>query len=257
MWPCLAQISARGQGDSVMKAIAGAALCAVLLVTGLPAQPASANLAKARMLMDAGHAQGAYALLSPELTANAGAPEFNYAFGLAASDSGHPADAAAAFERVLALQPNNLQARAELGRVYRPERAGSGAARTEYREKPNRRAGRCAQDTRPLCLGAGYRPVGRRHPRQRQCDGARRLDSNVNNSTSDTRILTPAFASLGFANLSPSAQAQQDGFGEALACLAGAGFLRRSAFHRRPRLPSSFDSEMQTPGGKMKQRPSD
>ncbi len=71
----------------------------------------------------AGDAAGAYAMLKPEERSRAGNPEYDYALGLAAIDSGHVTDAVAAFERVLAVEPQHLRARRTRPRLYRAERA--------------------------------------------------------------------------------------------------------------------------------------
>jgi hypothetical protein len=176
----------------------------------------AADLDKARQLLAQGQAAAVYALLLPELSNEAGKPEFDYVFGLAASDSGHAADAAAAFERVLAVDPGQMQARAELGRAYialnEPEAARreldsvnrQGAVPREVRETLNKYiaaldtglSGGGTKVSGNLVLSGGY-------------------DSNVNNSTDDSRILIPAFAALGTATLAPSALSQEDGFGGA------------------------------------------
>lgn len=65
-----------------------------------------------------GHSKDAYALLAPYQSIMAGDVEYDYLLGLAALDSGKPNEAIFALERVLAVQPNHLQARAEIARAY-------------------------------------------------------------------------------------------------------------------------------------------
>ncbi len=60
----------------------------------------------------------AYSLLTPYESEYAGQPDFDYLLGIAALDTGHPNEAIFALERVLAVQPNHLQARAEIARAY-------------------------------------------------------------------------------------------------------------------------------------------
>jgi len=169
-----------------------------------------------RARLQAGDAAGAYTALKSEERARAGNPDFDYALGLAAIDAGHPAEAVAAFERVLAVKPDHLQARAELGRAYialnEPE-----AARREFktvRDQDVPPAVRETVDRYVSALDTGLSGGGT------QVSGLAKLtvgyDSNVNNSTSDNRILIPAFAGLGFGTLSPNARAQDDGFAEVL-----------------------------------------
>ncbi|NJM43873.1 MAG: DUF560 domain-containing protein [Brachymonas sp.] len=75
-------------------------------------------LQNAQSLLTAKQATQAYQLLSPQETARAGQPDFDYLLGIAALDSGRVTQAIFAFERVLAVQPGNALARAELARAY-------------------------------------------------------------------------------------------------------------------------------------------
>lgn len=172
-------------------------------------------LSDAMQMLSNNNASGAYGMLKPEERQRAGNPDFDYALGLAAIDSGRPAEAAAAFERVLAVKPDHLQARAELGRAYialnEPEAARRELATVQatdglppiVSEALNRYvaaldtglSGGGTQIKSNVTVTAGY-------------------DSNVNNSTSDSRILIPAFAGLGFATLNSSATSQEDAFGQ-------------------------------------------
>ncbi len=77
-----------------------------------------ATLVKAQGLIDAGRAQAAYDLLAPEADRRAGNPGFDYLFALAAIDSGRVTEGVFALERVLAADPDQPQARAELARAY-------------------------------------------------------------------------------------------------------------------------------------------
>lgn len=181
----------------------------------------AAGVASAGSLEDAsdrlarGDAAGAYDILKPEERVQAGNPAYDYVLGMAAADSGRPAEAVAAFERVLAVKPDHLAARAELGRAYiamsEPEAArrelaaveASGNVPPEVRETLDRYV---------TALDTGLSGGGT-HIRNKATLRAG-YDSNVNNSTSDSRILIPAFAGLGFATLAPGATSEDDAFGE-------------------------------------------
>lgn len=191
----------------------------LILALGLALAAAGAAgagaLDEARQKMAAGDAAGAYQILKPEERAHAGNPDFDYMLGLAAIDSGHAPEAVAAFERVLAVDPGHLQARAELGRAYialaEPEAARRELAIVEaqanvppeVRETINRYV---------TALDTGLSGGGT------EIKGNLRLsagwDSNINNSTSDARILIPAFAGLGFATLGPGATSEESAFAE-------------------------------------------
>ena len=65
-----------------------------------------------------GDAQAAYEVLTPHESSLAGDPGYDYLLGIAAMDSGHLTHSVFALERVLAVQPDNVLARAEIARVY-------------------------------------------------------------------------------------------------------------------------------------------
>lgn len=77
-----------------------------------------ALLDQARALHRAGRADDAYRLLDAATEQYAGAIEFDYLLGITAIDAGKPARGIIALERVLAADPRNLQARAEIARAY-------------------------------------------------------------------------------------------------------------------------------------------
>jgi len=75
-------------------------------------------LQKARAAMAVGKPADAVAILKPLESTRAGEPGYDFLLGLALLDSGDPERAVFAFERVLAVQPDHAQARAEIGRAY-------------------------------------------------------------------------------------------------------------------------------------------
>lgn len=88
------------------------------IVLAQAASPLSDLIEKARKLHNSGELKAAYELLADKLHLYAGIPEFDYQFGIAALDAGFPGQAILALERVLLVNPNNLQARAEIARAY-------------------------------------------------------------------------------------------------------------------------------------------
>ena len=183
----------------------------VLVAAGTAVAGAMEEAAKR---LGAGDAQGAYAVLKPEERGLAGNPDYDYMLGLSAVDSGRPAEAVAAFERVLAVKPDHLQARAELGRAYiamnEPEAARRELAAVSSQDVPA--DVRSTIDRYVTALDTGLSGGGTeiRHNVTLKAG----YDSNVNNSTSDSRILIPAFAGLGFATLGAGATSEDDYFGE-------------------------------------------
>ena len=101
-----------------LAATAVRAMLALVLVA-LPALAQGDALTdRAGALLKRGDAKAAYELLLPLESQRAGDPEFDYLLGIAALDAGDPERAVFALERVLALQPNNHVARAEIARAY-------------------------------------------------------------------------------------------------------------------------------------------
>lgn len=93
--------------------------------------PLQALLNQARDLMQKGQPLAAFELLKPKLELYAGTPQYDYALGIAALDAGQPGQAILALERVLAVEPAHLQARAEIARAYLATRENE-AARREF-----------------------------------------------------------------------------------------------------------------------------
>jgi tetratricopeptide (TPR) repeat protein len=87
---------------------------------GASVRPAALErlLAEARRLMTAARPREALRLLEPETPRYAGDPAFDYQLGIAALDAGDPGKAIVALERVLAKEPDDTVARAEIGRAF-------------------------------------------------------------------------------------------------------------------------------------------
>src|SRR3972149_1631254 len=73
---------------------------------------------QAKKLLQDRRAKDAYTLLMPLQSKRAGEVEYDYLLGVAALDAGDAQQAVFALERVLAVNPNYLQARAEIARSY-------------------------------------------------------------------------------------------------------------------------------------------
>lgn len=88
-----------------------------LMVGGLEVVSAG-ELDEARSLIRSGQPEAALDKLQALEAERAGDPDYDYLLGIAALDAGRPGVAVFALERVVAVQPNNAQARAELARAY-------------------------------------------------------------------------------------------------------------------------------------------
>ena len=172
----------------------------------------------------AGKADAAYAMLAPLEKARAGDPDYDYALGLAAADSGRHGQAIIALQRVLAVQPSNGPARAEIARVY--ALAGDvDTARTEFDTVPDpvrQRLDRLIRGYDRQIAGGGDDISG-------YIDAEGGYDSNINAATGLNAITLPVFAFLGPATLSGNATRQGDGFGQVQAGLSiGTGLSRQT-----------------------------
>jgi hypothetical protein len=173
-------------------------------------------------------ADAAYSALKVREGKRAGAPDYDMALGLAALDSGRFGEAILAFQRVLAIQPDNARAQAELARAY--AMAGDvDTARAEFetvRGDPsipdpvrNRIDGVIRQLDTAIAGGAseitGYFDV----------EGG--YDSNINTATDAISITLPLFAFLGPATLNGAAREQDAGFYQIQGGLSGSTPLSR------------------------------
>ena len=167
---------------------------------------------RAKQLLEQRRAREAYELLLPHESERAGNVEYDYLLGIAANDAGEAERAVFALERVLALEPQNHLARAEIARAYLAlgERD---AARREFetvRGQPIPEAAkanierflaaiRAADTTRVegfVEIGFGY-------------------DTNVNSATASSQITLPAAVPIIGGQtlvLDPLTRAREDAF---------------------------------------------
>ncbi|HEX5092305.1 MAG TPA: tetratricopeptide repeat protein, partial [Burkholderiales bacterium] len=194
-------------------------LFVVLFLCTSVAAWADAITDRAKLLLQRKDPDAAYKLLEPLEDKRAGDPEFDYLLGLAALDTGHYERAIFALERVLAVQPDNLQARAEIARAYMATGELATAKReleaVKSRQVPDEvrrtidqflsaiQSAETTQYTRYLELGFGY-------------------DSNINAATASTSIAIPSIGP-NF-QLAPSLVEQSDRF---IGFAAGFNFTRK------------------------------
>ncbi len=198
----------------------------------LPSAPALASVdplvLQALALEEQGKPADAFALLIDQSATRAGDPDFDYAFGLAAADSNHPGEAIAAFQRVLAVEPANSRARAEIARVY--AMAGDvDSARAAFNTVQNdptvpdpvrSRIGKLVRDYDRQIAGGGQSLTG-------FAEAEAGYDSNVNTATGLTSITLPIFAFLGPASLNGAATRMHDEFYQLQGGVSGATGVTR------------------------------
>ncbi|HEY6814885.1 MAG TPA: tetratricopeptide repeat protein [Croceibacterium sp.] len=193
---------------------------ALALALSLPAigSPALAQQTAA----SASEAEARYRELAPQAATRAGDPAFDYALGIAALDSGRFGEAIIALQRVLAMQPDNAEARAELARAY--ALAGDiDTAREQFAtvvDDPSlpdpvrqRFTGFVRQFDQQIA-GGGSDVSG-------FVDGRFGYDSNINAATDLTTVTIPLFSFLGPGALGPGARETDDEFYEIAGGVSG------------------------------------
>src|SRR3954470_5058776 len=167
---------------------------------------------RAKRLLDQKKGQEAYELLMTQEGARAGNPEFDYLLGIAALEAGANERAAFALERVLAVQPNNHLARAEIARAYyamgeretakrefetvRKQQIPEGAKETIDRFLSAIQAAETTQFSGFFEVGGGY-------------------DTNVNSATSNNQVAVPVIGGtpINLTLTSQNSTERHDAFG--------------------------------------------
>jgi outer membrane protein len=185
------------------------ALVALALALGFNAPVrADALLEQAKRLLGGRDATRALALLLPHEAERAGDPGYDYLLGIAALDAGDPQRAVFALERVLAVTPNDLQARAEIARAYYVLGERQNAQR-EFRTV------RAAADTPAAARATIDRYLSAIEPARTKLAGFAEVsvgrDTNVNSATALSQIALPAFGGA-IGELAPSSRRQRDNF---------------------------------------------
>ena len=178
---------------------------------------ADETLDRAKQLMQQKNPQAAYELLEPLESHRAGDVEFDYLLGTAALDSGHRERAVFALERVLSVNPNYAQARAEIARAYF-ELGEKENAKREFENVRNSNPPEAVKRTIDRYLSAlevgparfnGFVEIGFGH------------DSNVNSATASGQIAIPAFGGI-VSSLAPGSVKLSDNF---ITAAGGANFV--------------------------------
>ena len=165
----------------------------------------------AKSLLDRGDAKAAYALLEPLEPQRAGDPEYDFLLGLAALEAGKNTNAVFALERVLAVDPNHVRARAEIARAY----AALGETKTAKQEFETVKKQGVPPEVavtidRLLSAIDRVEDQGRTTVRG-YVEGTFGHDSNVNSATSDRNIAVPLFGGAIF-TLGPGGTRRSDTF---------------------------------------------
>ena len=165
-----------------------------LLLTSL-ATLASELFAVEEQLLREGKPEQAYTRLLASFDQYAGIPDFDYLFGLAAIDSGHPTEAVFAFERILDVIPIHAEARIELARAYYKLNEYR-AAQQEF-ETVRKDAPVAVQSTIDKFLAAiKYASAPAQKHFEAYVQAGLGYDSNVNAATEASSVALPGFGNI-------------------------------------------------------------
>lgn len=143
-------------------------------------------------MLRAGKAKESYSLLAPHEYEMAGNIEYDYLLGVAALDSGNPAMATLALERVLSVSPDHAGARLDLARAYFAlgdiERA-----KTEFTTAQSQNPPPAAKNVIEQYLAAIDKTQNPGMSVTGYLEGTMGHDTNVNTATSSSQIFIPLF----------------------------------------------------------------
>lgn len=183
----------------------------VLLCSASALAVEDALVKQADGLLKNGKAQEAYTLLAPYESERAGDPDYDYRLGISALDHGKPNEAIFALERVLAVKPDHLQARAEIARAYLAT-GETAASKQEFETVKKQNPPSEVSATIQKFLDAiETTTAGERTTMRGYLEAALGADSNVNSATDNRQVAIPAFGGL-IMTLSASGVKQDDSY---------------------------------------------
>jgi tetratricopeptide (TPR) repeat protein len=162
-------------------------LVALLAIPSITFAADDAVLSQARAFVKAGDYKAAYELLLPLETERSGSVEFDMLLGISGVEAGENSRGIFALERVLALEPNNLEARALIAKGY--YKAGEAEnAKAEFNnllsQKPNAQVTKLIEDN----MSAIDKATGQKTAFAAYLDFGLGHDSNISSATSASTI---------------------------------------------------------------------
>lgn len=189
-------------------------LVGLLALCFLPLAAAADTLTdRARGLIEAGKGTEAFRLLEPLEGERAGDPAYDLLLGIAALDAGQDTRGIFALERVLAIDPNNVRARAEIARAYMAVGEAE-AARSEF--ETARKQGippEVAGNFDKLLTTIDRMQDASRTAIRGYVEATVGYDTNVNAAPNRSTVAIPGLNPFSDFVLSPDGRSRADGFG--------------------------------------------
>ncbi|MES2191709.1 MAG: surface lipoprotein assembly modifier [Pseudomonadota bacterium] len=204
-------------------------LLAALLASGagLVHAEVDALVREARTLLEKGQAKQAFDLLEPQETPRAGDPDFDTVLGISAIETQQFTRAIFALERVLAVQPENSRARAELGRALFAVGDTQGSRKVLLEAKKDNIPAEAAATIDQFLQAIDRTEEAARSSVRTYIETSVGYDTNINAGPANSNIAIPAFGGLIF-TLGNAGVATKDGFAS-----VGAGVSSRYVLDSR------------------------
>ena len=162
-------------------------------VSSLASAAEDATLSKASELIKSNDFKAAYQLLEPLESERSGNIDYDYLFGVAAVESGNVTRGVFALERVLATNPNHLDARAEIAKAYF-KLGESDTSKTEFQTILKQNPSKETSVAIEKYMSAIDKALGLTTTFAAYLDIGVGFDSNINSATSSSAInLAPTF----------------------------------------------------------------
>lgn len=187
-----------------------AVLLAVFTISAAHAE-VDALVTQARALLDQSQAQKAFDLLEPQETSRAGDPDFDTVLGIAANETGQYTRAVFALERVLAVQPSNSRARAELGRALFSVGDTKASRQVLMETKQDNIPAEAAATIDQFLQAIDRTEEAARSSVKPYLEASVGYDTNINSGPGNPNVAVPAFGGLIF-TLTPAGVETKDAF---------------------------------------------
>jgi len=181
------------------------------LANGLAHAEVDALVTNARTLLDQSQAQKAFDLLEPQEATRAGDPDFDTVLGIAANETGQYTRAVFALERVLAVQPSNSRARAELGRALFSVGDTKASRQVLLETKQDNIPAEAAATIDQFLQAIDRTEEAARSSVKPFLEASIGYDTNINSGPGNPNVAVPAFGGLVF-TLNPAGVETKDAF---------------------------------------------
>lgn len=180
------------------KTLMAAAVTCAFLLGGEAHAEVDAVVTEARELLTQNKAQQAFDLLAPLETPRAGDPDFDTVLGIAANETGQFTRAVFALERVLAVQPANSRARAELGRALYSVGDTAASRKLLMETKQDNIPPEAAATIDQFLQAIDKTEEAARSSVRAYVEATAGYDTNINSGPGNPNVAVPAFGGLIF-----------------------------------------------------------